>query len=1071
MDSVCFLSGNKKGGTFLKVGEISVPVSFEVNGKMETKNIPVSGSYSSSMSISGNIGTGSNTTEHTWMDINGDGLPDKVMSNGNVQLNLGYAFAAEESWGQSVIRKGTNTNKGAGLGFSLWKNSVSGGLSLAGSDHETTSSLQDINGDGLPGMVTSSLVRLNTGSGFGSSVPWAGLVSVTEGNGLSEGISASFTYNILIPPPAPPAILVGLKLSISVTGNAGIGMNAERSRISDINGDGYPDYLSSKKDNHLKVKLSTIGRTNKLKKVSQPLGSHFTVDYERLGNTYDLPQSKWVLKEVVSYDGFQGDGVDTTKNTFRYENGYHDRRERAFYGFETVTTNQHDMGNGGAVYRTQIQEFENGSYHKKGLLLSEYLQDKDGNKYTETVNTYGLTDRSDLASDVKFPTLTKTEKRFFEGEATAKKSTATEVSSYDTYGNITKYIDRGDNGTGDDYQTTIEYHKLTTPYIVGVPKKMQVKSLNGTLFRERSTEIDANTGRMTAISSKVSGTEEATVNAEYDSYGNLKKIISPPNHNGERMFFEYEYDNETHTYPTNVKDAFGYSSQSVYDYRFGIPLSMTSMNGQVTNYTIDDAGRISTIQAPNEVADGVAFTIRYKYFPNATIPWAQTEHYDPQHPTNFIETATFSDAFGRILQTKKDMAIFDPQTKTETEQMMVSGNIVYDGLGRAEKLYFPVAEQKGTTSTMNTGADTQLMTETEYEVMNRPLKVTFPDNTEMTNEYGFANDRAGNLQFYSLTTDQKGIQSETYTNLRGLQTASRRNKELWVSQTYNAINELMTVNDHKNNVTTYTYDLLGRTISVNHPDRGLREMTYDLASNQTSMMTANLKADQKPPIQYTYEYNRPKQIIYPTFELDSVLYEYGEPGAAENRAGRVVTIHDRTGTHEFSYGRLGEIVKNRRVIDINQTDPVVPMVFETNWEYDSWNRPQTMTYPDGEVVKYSYNLGGKITKIEGEKGAHSYEYVRQVGYNEFEEQIYIALGNGTKTEYQYEEDFRRLQTMQTHTPTRTIMDNVYSYDKVGNILSIENNALKPANGQKGGASLYSYTYDNHYRLTGATGEV
>ena len=160
---------------------------------METKNIPVSGSYSSSMSISGNIGTGSNTTEHTWMDINGDGLPDKVMSNGNVQLNLGYAFAAEESWGQSVIRNGTNTNKGAGLGFSLWKNSVSGGLSLAGSDHETTSSLQDINGDGLPDMVTSSLVRLNTGSGFGSSVSWAGLVSVTEGKRIERG-SQCFIY-------------------------------------------------------------------------------------------------------------------------------------------------------------------------------------------------------------------------------------------------------------------------------------------------------------------------------------------------------------------------------------------------------------------------------------------------------------------------------------------------------------------------------------------------------------------------------------------------------------------------------------------------------------------------------------------------------------------------------------------------------------------------------------------------------------------------------------------------------------------------------------------------------------
>ena len=56
------------------------------------------------------------------------------------------------------------------------------------------------------------------------------------------------------------------------------------------------------------------------------------------------------------------------------------------------------------------------------------------------------------------------------------------------------------------------------------------------------------------------------------------------------------------------------------------------------------------------------------------------------------------------------------------------------------------------------------------------------------------------------------------------------------------------------------------------------------------------------------------------------------------------------------------------------------------------------------------------------------------------------------------------------TVTNTYFSSTFSYDKVGNILSIENNALKPANGQKGGASLYSYTYDNHYRLNGATGQ-
>lgn len=30
-------------------------------------------------------------------------------------------------------------------------------------------------------------------------------------------------------------------------------------------------------------------------------------------------------------------------------------------------------------------------------------------------------------------------------------------------------------------------------------------------------------------------------------------------------------------------------------------------------------------------------------------------------------------------------------------------------------------------------------------------------------------------------------------------------------------------------------------------------------------------------------------------------------------------------------------------------------MFKMNFEFDSWNRIQSMTYPDGEVVSYDYN--------------------------------------------------------------------------------------------------------------------
>ena len=35
--------------------------------------------------------------------------------------------------------------------------------------------------------------------------------------------------------------------------------------------------------------------------------------------------------------------------------------------------------------------------------------------------------------------------------------------------------------------------------------------------------------------------------------------------------------------------------------------------------------------------------------------------------------------------------------------------------------------------------------------------------------------------------------------------------------------------------------------------------------------------------------------------------------------------------------------------------------------YDSWNRVRTMTYPDGEVVTYHYNVAGKIVGLSGNK--------------------------------------------------------------------------------------------------------
>src|SRR5206468_11930569 len=84
------------------------------------------------LGFSADIGLGQSSTDHDLIDINGDGLPDKVFKDGSVALNLGYGFAAAEPWGGGVVNEGTSVDAGGGLniGFNQDDYSLAGGISL-----------------------------------------------------------------------------------------------------------------------------------------------------------------------------------------------------------------------------------------------------------------------------------------------------------------------------------------------------------------------------------------------------------------------------------------------------------------------------------------------------------------------------------------------------------------------------------------------------------------------------------------------------------------------------------------------------------------------------------------------------------------------------------------------------------------------------------------------------------------------------------------------------------------------------------------------------------------------------
>ena len=252
-------------------------------------------------------------------------------------------------------------------------------------------------------------------------------------------------------------------------------------------------------------------------------------------------------------------------------------------------------------------------------------------------------------------------------------------------------------------------------------------------------------------------------------------------------------------------------------------------------------------------------------------------------------------------------------------------------------------------------------------------------------------------------------------------------------------------------------------------------MTYDAAGNLLTKLTAELRKSisDKGYISYTYDFERLHEVLYPENLFNRVTYTYGKAGDKYNRAGRLALVEDASGGEAYYYGRQGEVTKTVRTVMASVAD-IRTYVYGAT--YDSWNRVQTMTYPDGEVVTYHYNAAGQVESMTSNKQGRQSVIVDRIGYDKEGHTVYTKLGNGTETTYTYDKQRERLQVMNLTADGQTVMENRYQYDAVDNILGITNAAnptsLTKLNKAKlGGRSSHTYEYDELNRLVHASGKA
>ncbi|QHX42241.1 hypothetical protein GWP43_00860 [Treponema vincentii] len=878
----------------------------------------------------------------------------------------------------------------------------------------------------------------------------------------SVGVSGSLSGQVGFP------VWAGINIICNFSGGAsGTYSESEVSlRLFDVDGDGLADRVFNIGGaNKLYVQRNKLGKVGLLKTIHLPTGGSYEIEYQRVGNTRELPQSKYVLSSVTMNSGLQSKSgnIQSYRTTYSYKDGYYDRKAKEFYGFKTVRA---VTGTG----KTTETEYYIDAYYRKGMVKKETVS-AQGTVYS--IKEY----ETDEVPHARV-------KREWNTIREGYRSIQTESDyRYDRYGNVTSLEDKGDvSNPNDDIIARIRYWDSGDErrYFKAHPERIEVlDGKSGRLLRKREGRYDSQTGAITEVKQYTGNNTLLTYTIEWDESGNIKTLTSPT---GKKVRYRYQDG----IYVTKIteegsKGGTPYESTLLWDSALGVKLEETDSAGNTMKYRYDGFGRVIEVRSPYDDPAKVPYA-KYEYHTPSSSFWytvtankLTTEAAD----TAVMKTIVMHDGLGRALYTAKEGEVYREGTAGETNVgWNISGATHYDEAGRKIKEGMPFfyagdlpaelaskASYASVEQFYETNDFTALRNETAYtyDGIDRVINTLLPDGSEQKNEYAIEDG----LQI-TIATDPLENKSVTKKDARGnITEVERRDKADNIltkgRYEYSVLGEMLRAYDANENIVSVTYDLLGRRVALESKDTGRKEWRYDrkglLEAETDSVLRAKMSE-----IQYHYDgFDRLVKIDYPFSE--DVEYTYGVPGQVG--AGEIVHKKDESGEIRYKYGKLSEVVEETRTIKRYE---VLSKPETATFTYcsDYLGRMQTMHYPDGETITYTYDKGGQLKGVSGVKntikGSETYSYIDTIVYDEHGQRVYIKYGNGVETRYRYDDKRRWLKDIETRNKqTDEIFQKIsYRFDKVGNVLGYANDASVYETSQ-------SYTYDNLYQLIGVEG--
>lgn len=1010
-------------------------------------------------------------------DINGDGLPDRVMRNLNppytkfiVQFNNGAGFEPEEDWGP------VNTQN---------HDSSSDWGSPIGSDAQNVrATLNDINGDGLLDRImrvattpySKWLVQLNTGTGFSSPVDW---------NGLDSRDPSSASWNNITYRTTDSDTVVDL-VDINGDGLADRVMRRYDSPydrfVVQLNKGPFPDLLGSIENNlGGKVQVSYVPSTTWNNR-----NADWTSDPLKEGTRGLLPFPVYTVSQVSLCDGMG----QTNQTTYSYKGGFYEPLRREFRGFSQVevtdpagTKTRTYFHQSGGRDDTALGEYQDqNSVAKKGIPYRIDLIGSDGSIYKITLNKAEETQLN--ANGWYFPYLSQTISMSYEG-LSSYRAVAKQLQYDTSTGNLLKDINLGEvtsvsfaNHTFTDIGTDSVY--THTAYanlgeIKNKPSSIKITSdsAGNNRLREALFFYDS---RGNLITNQVwLGTVGAfitTGSIKYDQYGNPTNSIDAAG-----ITTASSYDSTYRQFPT-IQVTATFTNQFWYDARSGGVVQSLNTRGIVSSnyYDVFYRPRESFIST-NVNGAPTLWRSRIDYqlggIQNGiSLNQVRTRRFDAVDTANGLESYTYSDGLGRVCQTRAE---------AENGQYRVVDSL-YDERGQPQFQTLPYFSSSA-GFTILTG--TNLGGLTEYDAVGRPYRMT-PAVQVVFDSYGqvvsitatggdtgspvaaaTTSFKDGSNPWASVVTDPENKTKKSFHDAYGRITQIVEvvgSTNYYTSYRYDLLGNLTNVTDHANNVIRIAYDSVGRKTSIVDPDMGTWSYIYDNAGRliqQTDARANVIKFFYSDPLGRMTR----KEVFGSTgaFAYASTNYydsNFGDASCSVFK-GQLYMTTDREGWQKFSYDVRGRVLQTSRFIaDGAKT-------YVTQSTFDDADRPKELTYPSAVTakVRYDYDSAGNLTNVISTAGTgiNAERFYRPLGFNSLGQPIGLAYGNGLSTTNEYFGNSKRLKRLRTTAPGGGWhQDLSYSFDKVSNLKSITDGVFTsglPC------ASITNVIYDDLHRLT------